>query len=46
MRTNALEYTERRLIIPDDVEIPGETGPSRTQPPDTWRPRVTMDTPE
>jgi len=25
-RKNGLEYTERRLVLPDDVEIPGETG--------------------
>ncbi|MFP9191259.1 hypothetical protein ACLI4Q_06300 [Natrialbaceae archaeon A-CW1-1] len=36
-RKNGLEYTERRLIIPEDVEIPGETGTSseHTQPPET-----------
>ncbi len=33
-RKNGLEYTERRLIIPADVAIPGEIGDSRsnTQP--------------
>jgi len=25
-RKNGLEYTERRLVLPDDVEIPGEPG--------------------
>ncbi len=36
-RKNGLEYTERRLIIPEDVEIPGETGNSNenTPPPET-----------
>ncbi|MFP9062515.1 hypothetical protein ACLI4R_18610 [Natrialbaceae archaeon A-chndr2] len=36
-RKNGLEYTERRLIIPTDAEIPGETGGSseHTQPPET-----------
>ncbi|MFP9062608.1 hypothetical protein ACLI4R_19120 [Natrialbaceae archaeon A-chndr2] len=34
-RKNGLEYTERRLIIPTDAEIPGETGASSTQPPET-----------
>ncbi|WP_126663215.1 hypothetical protein [Haloterrigena salifodinae] len=28
-RKNGLEYTERRLILPVDAEIPGETAPSR-----------------
>ncbi|MCU4754277.1 hypothetical protein OB919_20220 [Halobacteria archaeon AArc-curdl1] len=34
-RKNGLEYTERRLIIPTDAEIPGETGGSSPQPPET-----------
>ncbi|MFP8890777.1 hypothetical protein ACLI4U_13550 [Natrialbaceae archaeon A-CW2] len=34
-RKNGLEYTERRLIIPTDAEIPGETGSSSPQPPET-----------
>ena len=36
-RKNGLEYTERRLIIPTDAEIPGEIGSSNknTQPPET-----------
>ena len=25
-RKNGLEYTERRLVLPDDVEVPGEPG--------------------
>ncbi len=25
-RKNGLKYTERRLILPADAEIPGETG--------------------
>ncbi len=25
-RKNGLEYTERRLVLPEDVEVPGETG--------------------
>jgi len=25
-RKNVLEYTERRLVLPEDAEIPGETG--------------------
>jgi len=28
-RKNGLEYTERRLVLPAAVEIPGETTPSR-----------------
>ena len=30
-RTNGLEYTERRVILPADAEIPGET--SHARPP-------------
>ncbi len=25
-RKNGLEYTERRLVLPEDAEIPGEGG--------------------
>ena len=32
-RTNGLEYTERRLIIPTDVRIPSETRYSNDQMP-------------
>jgi len=32
-RKNGLAYTERRVILPQEAEIPGE--PSRTQPPET-----------
>ncbi|SDJ67954.1 hypothetical protein [Natronorubrum texcoconense] len=31
-RKNGLEYTERRLIVPDDAELPGET---TDRPPET-----------
>lgn len=36
-RKNGLEYTERRVIIPENAEIPGETPNSseRKQPPET-----------
>ncbi|UTF55433.1 hypothetical protein [Natronosalvus rutilus] len=34
-RKNGLEYTERRLIIPTDAEIPGETKGADTKPPET-----------
>ncbi|WP_440771406.1 hypothetical protein [Natronorubrum sp. DTA28] len=34
-RKNGLEYTERRLIVPDDAEVPGETTHHREQPPET-----------
>jgi len=36
-RKNVLEYTERRLILPTDAEIPGETLDSREaqKPPET-----------
>ncbi|ELZ03344.1 hypothetical protein [Natrialba aegyptia] len=31
-RKNGLEYTERRLILPADAAIPGETGRTRSNP--------------
>ncbi|ELY45783.1 hypothetical protein [Natronorubrum tibetense] len=34
-RKNGLEYTERRLIVPDDAAIPGETTQAAEQPPET-----------
>ena len=34
-RKNGLEYTERRLILPEDADIPGETVSQPTEPPET-----------
>ncbi|MFA9428392.1 hypothetical protein [Natronorubrum sp. A-ect3] len=34
-RKNGLEYTERRLILPEDAEIPGETVSQPTEAPET-----------
>ncbi|ELY42671.1 hypothetical protein [Natronorubrum bangense] len=34
-RKNGLEYTERRLVLPTDAEIPGETVSQPTEPPET-----------
>ena len=34
-RKNGLEYTERRLIVPGDAAIPGETTATNEQPPET-----------
>ncbi|ELY45601.1 hypothetical protein [Natronorubrum sulfidifaciens] len=34
-RKNGLEYTERRLILPEDVDIPGETLSQPTEAPET-----------
>ncbi|QFU82303.1 hypothetical protein [Natronorubrum aibiense] len=34
-RKNGLEYTERRLILPEDAEIPGETVSQTAEPPET-----------
>ncbi|WP_276253148.1 hypothetical protein [Halomontanus rarus] len=34
-RKNGLEYTERRVLLTAEAEIPGETGSSDTLPPET-----------
>ena len=30
-RKNGLEYTERRLVLPEDVDVPGETGGNQSR---------------
>ncbi|WP_394328086.1 hypothetical protein [Halostagnicola kamekurae] len=34
-RKNGLEYTERRLVLPADADVPGETRDDETTPPGT-----------
>ena len=46
-RKNGLEYTERRLVLPADAEIPSETATTTAENTrasgDSWRPRLTRD---